>query len=529
MTDLLQNPLLSLLAVLTGGLLLGRIRVAGLSLGASGVLLTALAAGAFGMVIPSGAGQLGLVIFVYCVGLSGGPGFFRTFRRRGKAFAQLAVLLVLSSAAIVAAGALLLGIPADLAAGVFAGAMTSTPGLASALEALGGTGHAAVGYGLAYPFGIVGAVLFAQMLPRVLGLDLAALGARAEDDGNRIERELVEVMNESVRGRRVSAIDAVTEENCQISRYLLDGRLRPVEPDFVLEPGQQVLVVGRKRRLERVIDFLGRKSERTDYVLDAERERMQVVVGSREVVGKTLRELRLLSGFGVTISRILRHGVEIVPGPSDEIEYADALTAVGDREDLKRFASFAGHRVRIFDDTDLISVGVGMVAGVLLGMVTVGLGGAQLSLGLAGGPLLVGLLLGHFGHIGPIKGHLPRAARKLLEEVGLIFFLAAAGTAAGSGLGEAMSEFGPRLMALAAVTAAAPLGLGYFLGRRLFGLDPLETLGAVCGGITSTPGLGAITSATDSQVPVASYAAAYPAALILMTVVARGLVNLLGG
>jgi len=528
MNVLLENPLLALLPVLTTGLLIGRIQIAGISLGSSGVLFTALAAGTLGVTAPEGVGQLGLVVFVYCVGLSGGPGFFRTFRRRGKAFAQLAVLLVLSGAVVAGVGAALLGVPADLAAGVFAGAMTSTPGLASALEALDGAGRAAVGYGLAYPFGIVGAVLFAQMLPRMLRLDLAALGAASADQEDRIERELVLVENESVRGRRVSAVDAVNEANCQISRYLLDGRMRPVEPDFALEPGQLVLVVGRRSRLQRVVDFLGRKSDRTDYVLDAERERMQVVVSSSEVVGRTLRELGLLSRYGVTISRILRHGVEIVPGPDDEIEYADALTAVGDRDDLKRFAGYAGHRVRIFDDTDLISVGIGLLAGVLLGMVTVSFGDAKLSLGMAGGPLLAGLLLGHFGRVGPIKGHLPRAARKLLEEVGLLFFLAAAGTTAGLGLAEAVGEFGPRLLALAAATAAVPLALGYLLGRRLFQLDPLETLGAVCGGITSTPGLGAITAATDSQTPVASYAAAYPAALILMTIAARGLVNLLG-
>lgn len=531
MTPLFENPLLLLLAVATAGLLLGRVRLAGVSLGTSGVVFAALAAGHFGVAVSPGAGRLGLVLFVYCVGLAAGPGFFRTFRRKGREMASLSALLVASGALAAGAAAVLIGLPPDLAAGVFAGALTSTPGLAAALEASPG-GGAAVAYGLAYPVGLIAIVAFVQTAPRLLATNLARLGAEeaaAADDGDRIVRRLVEVLNPAVEGRRISAVDAIAEANCQISRVFEDGRLRPVDSNFALSVGQKVLLIGRKRRIGGATDFLGREVDPGDLVLDAESDRMQVVVGSKEVVDKTLRELRFLGRFGVTVSRIQRHGVELVPRAADAIEYGDALTAVGEREDLERFAEYVGHRARIFDETDLISVGIGLMAGIAVGLATVELGEMRIGLGLAGGPLLVGLLLGHFGRVGPIKGHLPRAARMLMQETGLILFLASAGAAAGSGLAETLAEFGPRLLGAALLTVIAPLAAGYVFGRRVFGLTPLETLGAVCGGMTSTPGLGAITSQTDADAPVVSYAAAYPAALILMTVLAKALVRALGG
>ncbi|MCB1018537.1 MAG: transporter [Acidobacteria bacterium] len=530
MQELIHHPLAALIAVVTAGLLLGRVQVAGLSLGSSGVIFTALAAGHFGFSIPKEAGQLGLALFVYCVGLAAGPGFFRTFVRKGRVFAVLAAVLVASGAAATAIASLALGLPPDLAAGAFAGALTSTPGLAAALEAAPG-GSSAVSYGLAYPIGLVGVVLFVQLAPRLLGASLEQLGVQAASasDGERIVRRLVEVLNPGVEGRRLSSLEPIAEANCQISRQLEGDKLRPVGPDFSLHVGQHVLVVVRERNLDQVVTYLGKISERAGYTLDAESERMQVVVSSKEVIDKTLRELRFLGRFGVTVSRLRRHGVEFVPKAGDTVEYGDQLTAVGERAKLDDFAAYVGHRQRLFDETDLISVGVGLMAGIIVGLIKVELGEASFQLGLAGGPLLIGLLLGHYGRVGPVKGHLPRAAHLLLQECGLILFLAAAGAAAGGGLGETLAAFGPQLLAVAAAAMLVSILVGYVAGRKVFGLSLLETLGAVCGGMTSTPGLGAITSKTDADAPVIAYAAAYPAALILMTVFARLVVSTLGG
>lgn len=527
---LLTNELFALLAVISSGLLLGRVKIGGLTLGSSGVIFTALALGAFGYNVPAAFGLFGLVLFVYCVGLAAGPGFFRVFVRQGKAFAHLSTALVVLATATTWALATAFAIPVDLAAGIFAGAMTSTPALAAAMEALPPGSRVPVGYGIGYPFGVVGILLFVQVLPRLLGRGLDELSARLaseQDRGREIRRVLVEIVNPAVSGKTLNDLGFIADANCQVPRVLRGDRLTPISADFTLEAGQHVLVIGREARLLPVISLLGRRSDRGDVSVDTERERMQVVVSSRNVARKTLGDLKLLSNFGVTVSRIRRHGFEFVPKPADEVEYGDALNVVGEPENLRRFAAFAGHRARTAHETDLISVGIGIIAGIMLGTVSFSLGDSHFALGMAGGPLVVALLLGHFGRVGPIVGHVPPASRMLMLELGLAFFLSNAGVDAGHQLVPVVREYGPALCLASAAVIVLPLSLGYVVGRFALGLNLLEILGGVCGGATSTPGLGIITSKTDSDVPVVSYAAAYPVALILMTVFAQLLVAVL--
>ena len=332
---LLSNGVVSLFTVITVGLLLGRVKIAGLQLGSSGVIFTALALGHFGFNIPSGVGSLGLVLFVYCVGLRAGPSFFRSFIRQGKSLAKLAVVLVMLGALSTWAIAKLMEIPADLAAGVFAGALTSTPGLAAAMERLPAGSQAAVGYGIAYPLGVVAIVLFIQLLPRFLSQNLSELGKQLDahdDPGRRIVRVLVEVVNPGVIGKRLSDLDVIADHNCQVPRVLRGNRLAPVSADFVLSEGEHVLVVGREFRVPIIVDLLGKKSEKTDYIMDTERERRLVVVSSSKVVGRTLADLKPIHSYGVTVSRITRHNLEFVPRMSEEVEYGDALLVVGEPE-----------------------------------------------------------------------------------------------------------------------------------------------------------------------------------------------------
>lgn len=530
MDTLLENEVLVLFAVIATGLLLGRVRVGGISLGSAAVIFTALAFGHFGYRIPEGVGSLGLVLFVYCIGLRAGPSFFRGFVRQGRPVALLSATLIAAGAAATWGMAKLLSVPADLAAGIFAGALTSTPGLAAASERLPSESQAPVGYGIAYPIGVVAVALFVQLLPRLLKTDLGRLGRElgAEDDpGRAIVRVLVEVMNPAVIGKRLSDLDVIGDSNCQVPRVLRGNRLAPVPPDFVLDAGQHVLVVGRELRVPTIVSLLGRKADHIEYTMDTEREHRAIVATSANVVGKTIAQIRPIHSFGVTITRITRHNLEFVPRTSDEVEHRDTLTVVGEPDHIEAFAVFAGHRERSLAESDLISLGVGIMAGIFLGTVSFDLGEEGFSLGMAGGPLFVALVLGHFGRIGPIVGYLPLASQLILTETGLAFFLADAGVRAGATLGSVLGDFGPLLCVLAAISAIVPTVSGYLIGRFALKMNPLQAIGGVCGGMTSTPGLGVITSQTDSDIPVVSYAAAYPVALILMTVFAQVLVTLL--
>ena len=440
--------------------------------------------------------------------------------------------MIVSAGLTVVVFAKMFQIPADLAAGIFAGALTSTPALAAAAEALPAESQLAVGFGIAYPFGAVAVVIFVQLAPKILRLLLrqkewAASVESYEREPDRIVRQLVEVTNPNVAGKCFKQMPIFARCNIQVSRVLVGDRMIPVTSDFLLQVGLHVLIIGREQNVELVTDYIGHKSSRVEYQLDLESQRRRVVVTSAALVGRTLRETHLRSKFGVTITRILRHDVEFVPNETQKIEFGDALTAIGEPDGLDRFTKFAGHRERSFDETDMISLAMGLVLGTLIGRVTVQLGPKSLSLGMAGGPLLVGLILGHFGRIGPIVGHFPRASRLLLTDLGLAMFLASAGVQAGENMMSVIQEHGMSLCVGACAVTTVPLVVGIFVTTWLLKMEPLQALGGICGAMTSTPGLGALMSQSDSNAPVTSYATVYPLALILMSLLGPVLIAML--
>ena len=528
---LIDQPLVALFAVIAVGLLLGSISIKGINLGSSGVLFSALLAGHLGYSIPGGVGTLGLVLFVYCVGIGAGGRFFASVAREGATLAKLALVIVTTGGLITWAGASILDLPADLASGIFAGALTSTPALAAATEGLKeASSGVSIGYGIAYPFGVIGVVLFVQVLPRIMKHDLDQIAAKhaAEDDAeDKVENVLVEVTNQNLFGKKIADSGVANFNACQVSRIFKGGQLVPLSYDDAFSEGQLLLLVGRVKEIVIALDYLGHKSHR-NILKDVENERQQLLVTERKIAGKTIRDLAPLKNHGVVITRITRLGLTFVPNASTVIESNDQLTAVGRTDDLKGFAKAVGHRSNAIDTTDLLSLSAGLTLGIIVGLIPIGLpNSTPVTLGLAGGPLFVALLLGHFGRVGRIVGHIPRPTRLLLQELGLVFFLANAGVRGGGALAETVSEYGLVLFLLGMLVSIVPLIMAWPLARKLFKLDALQALGGICGGMTSTPALGAITAKTDSQVPVVSYVSAYPVALIVMIVIAKALIGLL--
>lgn len=522
-----SNAVLTLFAIIGLGLLFGQIRVAGMSLGSSGVLFAALLAGHLGLTVSKDVGIIGLVLFVYGVGLAAGPSFFRAFVRQGKTLAQLALVLVGTGVITTVAFAVLAGIPQDLAVGIFAGSLTSTPALATAVERLGEDSGVSIGYGVAYPFGVIGVVLIVQLLPRLIGKPVETLAddAGAQDASRQIVRRLVEITNPACFGKQRSEINFSRENPVAITRVLVGERLMPITADYVLRESDCVWVVGQEHAVQTMTQLLGHETDR-DYVLDSERERQTVVVTASAVVGKTIGDIKPLRNYSVTVSRVTRQDIDFAPDNHTQLRPGDVLTAVGDQVHLKAFAQAMGHRAKAMDETDLISLAIGLVLGVLVGQLSISLGGGAISLGLAGGPLLVALVLGHFGRVGRVIGFIPRASRMVLTDIGLVFFLAWAGANAGASFVEVVTQQGPVLLVMGACVTLIPMMAGFLFARYVLKLNILQTLGGMCGGMTSTPGLGAITAKTDAESPVISYAAAYPVALILMTVAAKAIIGL---
>lgn len=531
---LIDQPLITLFAVIATGLLLGNVKIKGLNLGSSGVLFTALLAGHLGYAIPGGVGKLGLVLFVYCVGIGAGDRFFASLAREGANLAKLAVLIVGLGALVTYGGATLLGLPPGLATGIFAGALTSTPALAAATEGLtmaGGGGDAvSIGYGIAYPFGVIGVVLFVQVLPRILRIDLDAIkDDSASNNDNRVENVLVEVTNPNLFGMKISE-SGVTQFNAvQVSRILKEDRLVPLSYNDEFEEGQYLLLVGRRSEMKIAVDYVGRKSDR-EILKDAENEREDIVVTSAAFTGQKLGDMAPLRNYGVVITHINRLGLQFVPNADTILERHDRLNCVGRVDDIKRFSVAVGHRSNAIDATDLLSLSVGLTLGIIAGLLPIGLPGASpITLGLAGGPLLVSLILGHFGKVGRIVGFIPRPTRILLQELGLVFFLANAGVKGGAMLVPTLKEHGLILFLLGIAVSSLPLIVAWPIARKFFKMNALQSLGGICGGMTSTPALGAITAKTDSTIPVVSYVSAYPVALIIMIVASKILIKVIGG
>ena len=360
---------------------------------------------------------------------------------------------------------------------------------------------------------------------------VVAEGADSEtaEGASRITRYVVEVLNPALSGKQLHDLRLLEETSCQVLRVLVDEKYRPIPPNFSLHVGQHLLIIGLEQDLRAIIDLFGKFSDRQIDV-DVEEDlhtRRRVVITSPEMIGKSLKELRLRSRMGVTISRIRRHDVEFVPDSHEKFHRGDAVTAIGEPESLNKFMIEAGHRERTYFETDLLSLSAGILLGLILGSIEFRLGSDGFSLGKAGGPLIVGLLLGHWGRLGPLTGHFPAAARLLLTELGLALFLADSAVRAGRDFVAVLNQYGPLLLLGGLLITLLPLLMGLLVGRQVLKLTRQPLLGGICGAMTSTPGLGALLAADDANTAVRSYASIYPLALMLMSLLTPLLLSLL--
>ncbi len=524
------SPTLVLFAVLFVGLACGHLSIKGVSLGSSGVLFAALLAGHFGLQVPDGIADVGTALFVYCVGLGVGNRFFDSLKSRGKYLIILAVLVV--GVAWLTAWGLgsLLDMDSGTVAGLFAGACTSTPALAAAIESSGvlSTG-VNIGYAVAYPFGVIGVVLFVQLLPRMLRQNLddsSGKVAEAEDKHTIISR-VVQVTNPELIGCAIGSFCGEKNLRCRITRIARDGALMPLQKDDAFTENGEILLVGEREDLEREMPCFGHvrtHGHRPRFFTD---ERAELIVLSRAMCNKTLRELDTLGQYGIVVSRITRLGLTFIPTADTEVQRNDVLRVVGLPEAIESFRRECGHRSTALNTADILSLMGGLMLGVLLGKMQFSFGGGSFSLGIAGGPLVVALILGHYGKLGPIVGYIPRPTRVLLMEFGLVLFLAGAGVKGGASLVETLRANGLSMFLVGSAVTLVPMVVSYVVARRVMRMSLAETLGGICGSMTSTPALGAITAKTDCQEPVIAYSTAYPAALILMTVLAKLLCDLI--
>ncbi|WP_332633550.1 aspartate:alanine exchanger family transporter [Halalkalibacter flavus] len=524
--SLLEEPLFLLFMILFLGSMLGQAKIRGLSLGTSGVLLVAMLFGHFGYQVSSTVQNLGLSLFIVAVGLQAGPRFFRMMRSSGLIFGIIGLLIVLIAAITTIFVSYVFGLSPALSIGLMTGALTSTPGLAAALQATNDP-LASVGYGIAYPFGVIAVVLFVQLLPRVLKVDLMKdLKKYADPAKTEASPEVrtIEVVSPKVNKRTLKELRFHKYKSVVISRVIRGDRNIIALNDTVILKGDHLVAVGLGEDLDTFCQDIGREVS-SDFTNSDHVKLRKVVVDSEEMIGKNIRELELRRMYGVTVTRMERGGFEFNQNSKWRLERGDVLTLVSSEDRLNIVEKLFSKKTLTVTNVHIFSLSLILLIGIIFGMIPVQIPYlGTITLGVAGGPLFVALLIGHYGKIGPIRARFFQPSNQVIRDIGLVLFLSGAGTTAGQGLVDVVQKEGLSLVIGGALITIVPIFIGFLVARKLFKLSMVHSLGALCGGLTSTPGLGAVNQLVDSEDPSIAYAAAYPFALIFVTIASQLLI-----
>lgn len=512
MSALADNPLLALFVVVAVGALVGAIRFGPVRFGAAGALFVGLILSALNPELSGDLAvvqQLGLALFVYTVGVAAGSSFLSGLRSNTPLLI-LAGFIVIVSIPLSAALGRAFGTPPALTTGLFTGALTAAPALDLASQ-ITGSPEASVGYSLGYPIGVVVGIVFVTLTagkhwadkrdtPSLAGLGIRAVTVRVE---NRTDPH---------------DIDAWAQERVRMSYVRRGSETRVLSPGEPLLPGDEVVVVGEGARVEEAAAQLGTiaKEHLADDRSDVSFER--VTVSNPIVAGKTIAELSLPQRFAGLVTRVRRGDLDLLAREDLPLQLGDHVAVVVPREKLGDVQDYLGDSQARIAEVDALALGLGLTLGLLLGLVPFPLpGGESFHLGSAGGPLVVGMLLGALRRTGPLVWVLPNAANLTIRQLGLLFFLAALGLGAGPAVAEALSsEIGWRAVGLSLALAVVCCAL-ITIGGRLWGLSAARTAGGVAGFL----GQPAVLQAAEAQVSderiASAYAALFAAAIIAKT------------
>jgi putative transport protein len=526
---LAANPLLLLFLVAAIGYPLGRFSIGGTRLGVATVLFAGLAVGALDarLRLPEVVYLLGLLLYVYTIGLASGPGFFQAMRRKGVRDNLLVSGVLAVAMLFTLTLARLLDLDRATAAGLFAGSLTNTPALAAALESIRASTPAGlvetirarpvVGYSIAYPMGVLGMIAALAVATRVWKIDFKAeterlVGAAAK----KLDTRTIEVLRERATSLPLTRIAREEGWDVVFTRVEDGGQVSVVDPATIAAFGAHVTVVGTPETLDRVEETLGRRGERKLELDRTDIDYRRIFVSSRAVIGRTLRDIELPARFGAVVTRVRRGDVELLPHAAMVLESGDRVRVVARRERMDEISRFFGDSYRALSEVDVTSFALGLFIGLLLGLVPFPLpGGGVLRLGLAGGPLLVGLVLGAKAFTGPLIWTLPYSANLTIRQLGLVLFLAGIGTQAGYPFARTLvSAEGALLLGAGALITCGAALLLLWAGRRFFDI-PLSLLSGMLAGMQTQPAvLGFATEQTGNDLPNVGYATVYPTAMI---------------
>ena len=520
------------------GLALGKISVYGVSLGVTFVFFVGIAAGHFGLSIDpqmlNYAESFGLIIFVYALGLQVGPGFFGSFRKGGMTLNMLAFAVILVGTAMTLGLHVVTGVSLPDMVGILSGAVTNTPALGAAQQTLKqmhiDAADPALGCAVTYPLGVVGVILAVIVLRKMFPRRTAETVV-AEDKSKHTFIAGFEVRNHGIFGKNVKEVAHLAAHRFVISRLWRDGKVTIPTSDTVLLEGDRLLVITTEAEEESLRILFG-EEEKVDWnkkdidwnAIDSQLVSQRIVVSRSEINGKKLGSLRLRNHYGINITRIYRAGVQLLATPGLVLQLGDKLTVVGEAAAISNVEKVLGNRIISLKEPNLIAVFVGIVLGLAVGAIPFSIPGVSfpVRLGIAGGPIIVGILMGAFGPRLHMITYTTRSANLMLRGLGLSIYLACLGLDAGVHFFETVFRpEGLLWVALGFAITFVPVVLVAVIALKLMKIDFGSLAGMLCGSMANPMALNYVNATVEGDNPAVSYATVYPLSMFIRVIFAQ--------
>ncbi|MDR3272793.1 MAG: putative transporter [Flavobacteriaceae bacterium] len=521
--------------VISAGVALGKIKFFGISFGITFVLFMGILVSHFGFGINEHIlhfmKEFGLILFVYTIGLQVGPGFFSSFKKEGTTLNLLAILVVLAGIIVTVSIHYITGTPITTMVGIMSGAVTNTPGLGAAQQTVmdlfksSPTANTdvqtlATGYAIAYPFGVLGIIFSMLILKKVFHVNIEKENRlshiRHSSQTASLNEITLEVANPSIYGKELRILWLVLKSNFVVSRVLHEGKVISPNKSYLLAEGDLLLILAPTEDLERLESFVGHKSH-TD-LSQYEEDKNKVV--SRRInitkpyaYTKKIGELAVSDRFNVTISKVFRAGVEFIPDRNTKLQFGDTITAIGEEVNIVALARAFGNSKKKLSTPHIAELFLGIILGVLVGSIPFNFPGipVPVKLGLAGGPLIVAILISRYGGRFSVTHYVSNSANLMVREIGIVMFLASVGLGAGGNFWETLTNGdGWSWMLYGVFITVIPLIVGALIGRFFYKFTFVEICGLLAGASTDPPALAFANQAAGSDAPAITYATVYP-------------------
>lgn len=537
------HSVLILSLVIAFGIMLAKIKVAGVSLGITWILFVGIVFGHFNMTLNEHLlhfmKEFGLILFVYSIGLQVGPGFFSAFKKGGLTLNLLAMLVVFLGVVITIILHFVTGTPITTMVGILSGAVTNTPGLGAAQQAnsdLNGIDapEIALGYAVAYPLGVVGIILSLIALKYILRINTKTEEVEAERGLGHIQELTVrpisfEIRNEAIDGKKIKDIRPLMNRDFVISRVQYhDGQgTELANSDTVLHLNDKILVISTPKDIEAISVFFGKQIDMQWEQLDKKLISRRILITKPELNGKMLSQLKIRNNFGASITRVNRSGVDLVAAPQLQLQMGDRVTIVGSELAVSHAEKVLGNSMKRLDHPNLIPIFLGIALGCILGSTPFVFPGIPqpVKLGLAGGPLIVSILISRFGPQYKMITYTTMSANLMLREIGISLFLACVGLGAGKGFVETVIYDGGYVwVGYGVIITIVPLLIAGLVGRYVFKLNYYTLIGVLGGSTTNPPALAYSNDLTSCDAPAVGYATVYPLTMFLRVLTAQILI-----